>query len=102
MERRIIKIEQDLTVLSTTVSEIKNSISKIDKSLQILVSLQTDTKLLEQQVQTIKENNEDAHERIHKRIDKLDGTVTWVARIIIRALLTGGIGILFFVLKKAL
>ena len=102
MEHRIVKIEKDITILTSAVDEIKTSIGKIDDSLKALIALQTDTKLLEQQLHNIKESNDDAHKRLHERINGLESTVIWVNRVIVGSLITGGIGVLFFVLRKVI
>ena len=102
LENKIIKIEQELSILNNAVEGIKTSLEKIDNSLALLVELQTETKLLDQQIQSLKDTSTTTHKSISRRLEKLEGTVSWIAKTIIGTLLTGSIGVLFFILRKVI
>jgi archaellum component FlaC len=99
MEQRVTKIETEVSLLTQAVNEIKDSLKGINSTLKQLISLQTDNKLLEQKLKTLVESNNEAHKRMHDRLDKVEGNISWVSKTIIGALITGGVSAILIFIK---
>lgn len=89
MDDRIAKIEKDLALLTQSVKTMSDGITKMQKSIENLVELQTDTKVISEKLNGFE-----------IRLSNVESSIGWVSKTMIGGLLTGGIGVLFFILRK--
>ncbi|WP_281950286.1 hemolysin XhlA family protein [Nitrosophilus kaiyonis] len=99
MEERILKIEKELAIMASTQNEMKRALEEISQTLKEMLKLHTDTQLMRQKIESMDREVSESFKRVHKRTDKLEDNVRWVVRTIIGSLLTGFIGIMFYVIK---
>jgi len=89
MDDRIAKIEKDLALLTQSVNTMAEGINKMQKSIEDLVALQTDTKVINEKLSGFE-----------IRLKNVESSISWVSKTMIGGLLTGSIGVLFFILRK--
>ena len=91
MDDRIAKIEKDLALLTQSVKAMSDGVTKMQKSIENLVELQTDTKVINEKLSGFE-----------IRLTHVESSISWVSKTMIGGLLTGGIGVLFFILRKVM
>lgn len=96
MELRITKIEQEIALMAHTQKLMSDSLKTISVTLERISVVQLDTKLLEEKFGHLDKDLRESFERVHKRIDSVESTISWVSRIIIGALITA---IIAFIIK---
>lgn len=96
MELRIAKMEQEIAIMAHTQKIMSESLRSIAKTLERISEMQLDTKLLEEKFSHLNSDLQESFSRVHKRVDSLEATITWVTRIIVGTLITG---IIAFIIK---
>jgi len=100
MEERINRIEKELALMAQTQKSMQESLKKISATLDILVQVQTDTKLHAQKINTMDIEIKESFKRVYKRIEKLEAADSWVAKTIIGAFLSGAIALVYYQVRK--
>ena len=91
MEQRISKIEQELAIMATTQRSMKTALEDIASTLKELLSLQADTRVMQNRINTIDSETREAFKRVYKqhekdltnidrRLTKIENIMLWAVR----------------------
>lgn len=99
MEERINRIEKELALMSQTQKSMNENLNKISSTLDVLVQVQTDTKLQAQKIELMDTELRESFKRVYARIEKIENTGGWVAKTIIGSFLTSSIALVYYLAR---
>ena len=86
MEQRIIKMEKEMAIMST-------SLVSVSKSLERMSDVHVDTRLLDERLAHMDRDLKESFERVHKRIDEESAARNRVAWLIISGFIVALVGL---------
>lgn len=86
--------------MSQTQKSMNENLNKISSTLDILVQVQTDTKLHAQKIDSMDTEIKESFKRVYKRIEKLEAADSWVAKTVVGAFLSGAIALIYYFARK--
>jgi hypothetical protein len=93
MDDKIAKIEQEQALLRQVQVQMGDTLSDISTLLKELMKVDTHTKLVDSKLSSLDRELKDSFQRVHKRIDSIDATRTWITRLVFGIIIVTVMGI---------
>ena len=94
-------IEHDFAIdnIAKSLENLSDAYEKTNEEIELIVKSMSKQEVILERLANMEEVSKDRINVVHKRIDKIESMIAWVLRTAFGALLTGAIGMLFYIDK---
>lgn len=94
LENAIRKTQDSMLLMGKDMHQINQSVSSVANSMEALVKVQQDVRIMEERNETRHQQLREADTLLHKRVDKIEGNQSRVAWTIITIVIVAVMGII--------